>query len=166
MLTSTGTGSRPGGKMFNDPLVKPQRRPRGRPFDKGRSGNPAGRPAGSRNKATLAAEVLLDGQSGALTQMAVDRAIAGSDLALKLCLDRIIAPRRERTVRFALPPITSAADLAAALGAITAAVAEGSLTPGEAHELAQVVQTFINAIEASDFERRLQLVESRDASRP
>ena len=152
--------------MFNDSLVKPQRRPRGRPFDKGRSGNPAGRPAGSRNKATLAAEVLLDGQSGALTQMAVDRAFAGSDLALKLCLDRILAPRRERIVRFALPPITGAVDLAAALGAITAAVAEGALTPGEAHELAQVVQTFINAIEASDFERRLQLVEGRDASRP
>src|SRR5712691_12513301 len=157
---------RPGGRMFNDPLAKPQHQPRGRPFDKGQSGNPAGRPAGSRNKATLAAEALLDGQSAALTQRAVDRAFAGSDLALKLCLDRILAPRRERTVRFALPPIRSAADLAAALEAITAAVTEGALTTGEAHELAQVVQTFINAIEASDFERWLQLVESRDATRP
>src|SRR6266853_3738609 len=100
--------------MSDDPMVKPQRQPRGQPFDKGRSGNPAGRPAGSRNKATLATEVLLDGQSAALTQKAVDRALAGSDLALKLCLDRILAPRRERTVRFALPPIASAA----ALGAI------------------------------------------------
>jgi hypothetical protein len=36
------------------PLQTPRRRARGRPFDKGRSGNPAGRPAGSRNKATLA----------------------------------------------------------------------------------------------------------------
>jgi len=85
---------------------------------------------------------------------------------LRLCLDRILAPRRERTVRFALPPVRSAADLAAALEAITAAVAEGELTTGEAFELSQVVQTFINAIEASDFERRLQLVESRDATRP
>ncbi len=148
------------------PLQKPRRGARGRPFDKGHSGNPAGRPAGSRNKATLAAEALLDGQSAALTQMAVDRAFAGSDLALRLCLDRILAPRRERTVRFALPPVRSAADLAATLEAITAAVADGELTTGEAFELSQVVQTFINAIEASDFERRLQLVESRDATRP
>jgi hypothetical protein len=148
------------------PPQTPGRPARGRPFDKGQSGNPDGRAAGSRNKATLAAETLLDGQSDGLTQLAVDRAFAGSDLALKLCLDRIIAPRRERIVRFALPRIESAADLAATPGAITAAVAEGELTPGEALELAQVVQTFINAIETSDFERRLQLVESRDAPGP
>jgi len=43
---------------------------------------------------------------------------------------------------------------------VTTAVAEGALTPGEACELSQVVRAFINAIEASDFERRLQLVES------
>ena len=63
---------------------------------------------------------------------AVERALEGSDLALKLCLDRILAPRRERTVNFALPPIESPADLSAALGAVAAAVAEGALTPGEA----------------------------------
>ena len=147
-------------------LQKPSRRARGRPFEKGNSGNPSGRPPGSRNKATLAAEMLLDGRAEALTQKAVERALAGSDLALKICLDRILAPRRERTVRFALPPIGSPADLAAALRAVTTAVAEGALTPGEAFELSRVVQTFINAIETSDFERRLQLIESRDEARP
>src|SRR5262245_51008486 len=91
-------------------------RPRGRSFVKGQSGNPAGRRRGSRNRATLAAEILLEGQSETLTQKAVERALEGSDLALKLCLDRILAPRRERTVRFSLPPIESPADLAAALG--------------------------------------------------
>lgn len=138
----------------------PQKRARGRPFDRGVSGNPKGRPPGARNKATLAAEVLLDGEAEALTRKAVERALSGSDLALKICLDRILAPRRERSVHFALPPIESPADLAAALRAVTSAVAEGALTPGEAFELSQVVQTFINAIEASDFERRLQRVEA------
>ena len=141
-------------------------RARGRPFEKGRSGNPAGRQPGSRNRATMAAESLLDGQAAALTEKAVERALAGSDLALKICLDRILAPRRERTVRFALPPIESAADLAAVLGAIAAAVADGALTPGEACELSQLVATFIRAIETSEFERRLHSIEGRDASRP
>jgi hypothetical protein len=140
------------------------RQPRGRPFEKGQSGNPAGRTPGSRNRATLAAESLLHGQSRALTQTAVERALAGNDFALKLCLDRILATRRERTVRFALPPIESAADLAAALGAVAAAVADGTLTPGEACDLSQVATTFIKAIETADFEQRLHAIEQRDAS--
>jgi hypothetical protein len=138
---------------------------RGRPFAKGQSGNPLGRRPGSRNRATLIAEMLLQGQSEALMQKAVERALDGSDLALKICLDRILAPRRERTVRFVLPPIESPADLAAALGAVTAAVAEGALTPGEACDLSQVVVTFIKAIETADFERRLHQIEQHDAAR-
>lgn len=141
-------------------------RPRGRPFVKGQSGNPAGRRRGSRNRATLAAEILLAGEAEVLTRTAVERALEGSDTALKLCLDRILAPRRERTVRFALPPINSAADLTAALGAVAVAVAGGSLTPGEARDLSQVAATFIRAIETSDFERRLQAIEDQHASRP
>ena len=101
---------------------------RGRPFEKGRSGNPGGRLPGSRNRATLAAEALLDGEADALTRRAVELAIEGDPTALKLCLERILAPRRERVVRFALPPIESAADIARAMGAITTAVAEGALT--------------------------------------
>ena len=142
------------------------RRRRGRSFAKGCSGNPAGRPAGARNKATLAAEALLDGEAEALTRRAVARALAGSDRALQLCLDRILAPRRQRAAPFALPPIRSAADLAATLHSILSAVAEGRLTTGEACELSHVVQTFINAIETSDFERRLQAIEARGAAQP
>jgi len=47
--------------------LKPRRgrrgRARGRPFAKGQSGNSAGRPVGSRNKAIIAAEALLEGQA-------------------------------------------------------------------------------------------------------
>lgn len=135
-------------------------KPRGRPFEKGRSGNPRGRRPGSRNKASLAAERLLDGEAEALTRRAVDLAIAGEPAALKLCLERILAPRRERAVRFRLPPIERAADLAGAMAAVVAAVADGALTPGEAAALAQVAATFIEAIETSDFERRLTALEA------
>jgi hypothetical protein len=50
---------------------------RGKPFQKGQSGNPDGRPKGSRNATTLALETLLDGQATALTQKAIDLALAG-----------------------------------------------------------------------------------------
>ena len=65
-------------------------------FRKGRSGNPKGRPMGVRNKATEAAELVLDGEAEALTRKAVERALEGEASALRLCLERIIPPRRER----------------------------------------------------------------------
>jgi Family of unknown function (DUF5681) len=145
--------------MSDIAIPKPRGAPRGRPFAKGKSGNPRGREVGCRNKASLAAEALLDGEADALTRRAVELAIEGDPTALKLCLERILAPRRERVVRFALPPIDSAADIAHAMGA----VAEGALTPGEDGALAQVVDTFVRAIETSDFDRRLQMLEANAA---
>ena len=71
-------------------------------------GNPAGRRTGSRNKATLAAAAFLAGESEALTRRAVELALAGDPTAMRLCLERILPPCRERTVKFALPPIESA----------------------------------------------------------
>ena len=105
---------------------------RGRPFQKGRSGNPAGRPRGSRNRSKQFIEELLDGEAGALTRKAVALALDGDPNALRLCVERILAPRRERPVQLDLPPIRNVADIAGAMAAITNAVAKGDLTPGEA----------------------------------
>ena len=115
-----------------DPILQKQveRTPEGH-FVKGQSGNPAGRTPGCRNQASRIAETLLDGEAEALTRKAVTLALDGDTLALRLCLDRVIAPRRDRPVQFALPPIADVADVANAMAAITAAVAEGAITPGE-----------------------------------
>jgi hypothetical protein len=102
--------------------------PEGR-FRKGRSGNPKGRPAGARNKATQTAELLLDGEAEALTRRAVEIALAGDGMALRLCLDRIIPPRRGRPVQLGLPPVRGAADLGGTMAAITNAAASGAITP-------------------------------------
>ena len=151
--------------MAVDLLQKQRGRGPGRPFERGESGNPAGRPAGSRNQATIAAEQVLDGEAAALTRKAVELALGGDALALRLCLDRIIAPRRARPVELALPPIDSVADLAGALKAVATAAAQGAITPGEAAEFAQIVETIVRAIDATDFERRLRLLEAADAAR-
>jgi hypothetical protein len=119
---------------------------RGRPFVEGRSGNPRGRRYGSRNKKTLAAAVLLEGEAEALTRKAVERTLAGDPTALRLCIERVLPPCRERPVKFTLPPIENAADIAAAMNAVTAALARGIITPGEAERIANVVDTFAQAI--------------------
>jgi hypothetical protein len=56
------------------------------------------------------------------------------------------AAGRERAVRFELPPIENAADVSAAMNAVTAALARGIITPGEAERIANVVETFARAI--------------------
>ena len=56
---------------------RPPGRVRGRPFAKDRSGNPAGRTVGSRNKTTIAAAALLAGEAEALTRKAVELALVG-----------------------------------------------------------------------------------------
>ena len=82
-------------------------------------------------------------------------------MALRLCVERLLPVCRERAVKFKLPPIESPADIAAAMKAVTAALAAGVITPGEAGRIAAMVDTFIRAIDTSDFERRLQELEEK-----
>jgi len=128
-------------------------------FSKGRSGNPAGKPRGARHRTTLAAEALLDGEAEALTRKVVEMALAGDSTAMRLCLDRILPPRRERPFNFKLPALQSAGDAAGAMAAIASAVASAEITAGEAGELAKLVEAFVRALEASELDQRLRALE-------
>ncbi len=123
-------------------------------FRKGSSGNPKGRPPGSVNRATRAAALLLDGEAEALVRKAVELALAGDPVALRLCLDRTVAPRRGRPVELALPPLADARDLAAAIAAVAGAATEGRITPDEAVALAQMMESFTRTLDAAHVERR------------
>jgi Family of unknown function (DUF5681) len=143
------------------------RNQRGRPFVKGQSGCPAGKPKGARHRTTLAAEALLDGEAEALTRKVIELALSGDCTALRLCLDRILPARRERPVGFVLPPLEGPGDAVGAMAAITAAVAAGEISPGEATELSKLVQSYVVALEASEFDQRLRAIEARsNAKRP
>jgi hypothetical protein len=132
---------------------------RGRPFQKGQSGNPHGRPKGSRNATTLALETLLNGQAIALTQKAIDLALAGDMAALRLCLDRILPTQKDRPVTFTLPPINSAQDAAATVSAVLSAVAGGELTPAEAGEISKLIEAYVKAFETAELAERLDRLE-------
>ena len=145
--------------MTADNTARKQRR--GRPFSKGASGNPGGRPAGTRNKAILAMEALLDGEAEAITRVAVDKAKEGDTTALRLCLERILPPRKDRPVSFSLPQLGTVTDAPAATAAIVAAVAAADITVLEGSELARLVDTYVRAVEASDLDKRLRAIEEK-----
>src|SRR5215216_3087087 len=92
-----------------------------------RPGNP-GRPAGARNRATLAAMALLEGEAEALTRRCVELALAGDTTALRLCLERLLP--KSRAVRLQLP-MRTLADLDAATETMSTALAEGAIVLDE-----------------------------------
>ena len=83
---------------------------------------------GARNKALLAMEALLDGEAEAITRVAVEKAKEGDATALRLCLERILPPRKDRPVSFSLPQLGTVTDAPAATAAIVAAVAAADIT--------------------------------------
>ena len=135
------------------------------PFSKGQSGNPSGRQRGSRNKATLAVEALLDGEAEALTRKAVELALAGDTTALRLCLDRLAPPRKGRPITLAVGDVKCLNDLSTVQGEVVAALARGELTPEEAADVASVVEKLGQAWERRDLKERIQALEDRTAAR-
>lgn len=129
-------------------------------FQPGQSGNPSGRPEGSRNKTTLAMEALLDGEAEALTRKAIELALEGDGPALRLCMERLCPPRRDRPITFDLPDIETTSDAVAAMGGVLQAVAAGEVTPSEAQAVAAIVETFRRTMETVEFERRISELES------
>jgi hypothetical protein len=128
-------------------------------FQPGQSGNPAGKPKGARNATTLAMEALLDGESAALTRKAIELAKDGDLQALRLCLERLLPPRKDRPVSFTLPPINSAKDALSALSALLTAVSAGELTPSEAAEVGKLVDGYVKATETNELAERLERLE-------
>ena len=105
------------------------------------SGNPAGRPKGSRNKTTLAAQALLDGEAEALTRKAIELAMSGDAVALRLCLERILPRREDRLVELFLAKPETTAEVASGLATVIDAVGAGMLTPSEGEKIARILET-------------------------
>jgi hypothetical protein len=132
-------------------------------FQKGQSGNPTGRPRGARNKATLALAALLQEAGPRLMQEGIDRALDGDSLILRCCIARLAPVPRGRPVELDLAEGSAAGDVLASLTATVRAMAEGTLSPLEASDVAQVVELQRRAIETEDLARRLARLEAVSA---
>jgi hypothetical protein len=129
-------------------------RPRGRPFPKGNGG----RKPGSRNKSTLIAEALLRGEEVELVRKAIELAKGGDAQMLKFLLDRILP--KDRPIKIDLPQIDHPHDAFHALSAVIDAVAAGEIAPSESAAVAPLVAGLSRFIDITDFEKRIQALES------
>ena len=124
-------------------IVKPPgRHANATSFKKGQSGNPNGRPKGAYRAGTRAAALLLDAEAERLAHKAIEMAMAGDAVAVRFCLGRLLGVRRGQPVELDLTAVATPGDLAGAIGAITAAVADGRITPDEALSLSQMLDGF------------------------
>ena len=135
-------------------------------WTKGTSGNPDGRPMGSRNRATLAAQTLLDGEGERLTRKAIELALEGDRAALRLCLERLIPPCKKRPVPHAIPALSTSQDSIQAFASLAKAVASGDMTPGEAVEISKLVDAFLKALTVNELETRLRALEQQFGGGP
>lgn len=125
-------------------------------------GNKLGRnKTGSRHKVTRAIEAMMDGQAEALTQTAINKALEGDSVALRLCLDRIAPPRKDASISFPLPSIRSAADTVAASSSLLQAVSAGGVTPDEASRVMALLTAHRSLVEAGDLEARISALEAK-----
>jgi Family of unknown function (DUF5681) len=127
-------------------------------FQPGNPGGP-GRPAGSRNKATVVLDQLADAGGREILEKLIDAAKGGDMRAADLVLSRIWPVRKGRPITLELPPIETAADIVSALGKVADAVAAGDVTPDEASAVAHVLEVKRRAIETADLESRISALE-------
>ena len=127
-------------------------------FQPGQSGNPAGKPLGTRHKATQALQTMLEGEAEALTRKAVEMALEGDTTALKLCLDRIVPTYKPsaRPVSIAIPSPDNLTDTARAF--VTAA-AQGEIPPDIAAQLVSAVVSVARVEEMESVKIRLEAIE-------
>ena len=118
-----------------------------------------GRSEGSRNTASLAMDALLDGEAETLTRKAIDLALAGDTVALRLCMERICPPRRDRPIKIKMPRMDTPQDVLRAIATVVGAVGRGAITPSEGQALASLIETQRKAIELVQIEQRLAAVE-------
>ena len=115
----------------------------GRPFPKGSSGNPTGRPRGALNKTTLACRAILQDQAEMVVQALIAQALAGDVTAAKAILERFVPPMKESVIDedvLQLPVPVSSDNASEAMGEVLAAVASGRITPGQGAALVGMIR--------------------------
>jgi len=134
-------------------------------FKPGRSGNPNGRPPGSRSKRLAILDWLGEDSAEAILVATIDEAKGGDTMAARAILNRVWPVRKGAKVEFELPEIGRAEELPAAIAGINRQVAEGRLSLEEGVLIVGLLEAQRKALETSELAARLAALEERQNSR-
>lgn len=125
-------------------------------FTKGRSGNPAGKPKGAKDKRTALRELLVP-HAEKLIKKVVSLALNGDTTALRICIDRLTPPIRAKDTPVSIGKLEGT--LAGQGRVVLDALSSGRITPDEAGGLMQVISAQARIVEVDEIEKRVAALE-------
>jgi hypothetical protein len=131
---------------------------RGRPFAGGNQLG-RGRPRGSKNLNRVRLQELLGEHGEALMKKCILDAFHGDKVSMRLCMERLLAPRRDGNVRLSMPRIKTLADVDLANELVLRAIQSGSITPAEGEKMMNVIENRRGVIETVDLQTRVEKLE-------
>lgn len=134
--------------------------PPGGRWEKGKSGNPAGRPPGRLDARTKVTQALM-GDAPAIARVVIDAALEGDLQACNIVLARVapaIKPQAER-VSFNFDPT---APVTQQIEAVLAAIAAGVLAPDVGQTIISSLGTLSDARAVADLESRIVTLEAKE----
>jgi hypothetical protein len=102
---------------------------------------------------------LLDGHGEALMKKCMLDALQGDKPSMRLCMERLVAPRRDGSVQLSLPRIKTLADVDLATERVLRAIQSGSITPAEGETVTKVLESRRQVIETVDLQTRVEKLE-------
>ena len=147
------------GLPLQDPASAETRSSTGQ-FLPGHSGNPAGRPRGSRNSPRLR----LDDDIDSITDVIVGKALDGDVAAAKLLMDRVFPRLRSTAAPVTVDLPADASPLPMAQSVVRAALA-GEISPDTAAQFVNVASQLSRLVEFEEFKARVEALERATALR-
>ncbi len=144
--------------------AKPKPTPKaGGRFRPGQSGNPAGKPKGSRDKRTAFRAAIAE-HAEEIIDAVILQALNGDVQAQKMCLDRIVSTLRPESlpITISLPrgSVSTTKGLLTAGASVVKAAAGGKLSTEDAKVMSAILEGQRKMIELTDIVERLEKLES------
>lgn len=121
-----------------------------------------GRPQGSKNKVSIAAENLFESESGAIARQAVKMAMNGHPQMIKLVLERTVPIKKSSPIKLeGMPVVDSVESAGQAAEFLLQSIASGMISPLDGEILSRVLDKRLHSLQLTEIEKELQALKER-----